>query len=392
MTIPAFLSASQLHQNGTAAGLDPAAISSILALAERIRTTAPLQQCAGDLYAQTYEGAPTAIDPAPAALLGDDLPKLYLLVALDAIQRLRMVHQERGIPDAITRESYGALPMCAQRYAEAHNGAIGVEDWVLRSWLGRTVASGDLYRLGRMEFILKPFAGDLRVYRHKSRGQVQALAEAGVRFTTDGYRPFTFDEPTYHQYGWTPPQARADDWIATLEEDETQVTGTPISPNGYAMPTPRQLAKAEWELILRNGETVLEMHIPNFMPLRLDLLHKSLQRALDFFPRYHPERPFKAFVCSSWIFNTQFIDMLPPTSNLLAFQRQGYLFPLPSSGAGPIYFLFGRRQIDLATAPQDTTLRRAVIAHMQAGGQLRSGGFLLLPDDVARFGQEPYCA
>ncbi len=391
MIIPAFLSAIQLQQNATAAGLDSTTISSLLALAERIRATATLQQCAEQLHTQTYQGLPLGIIPTPpAALFGDDLHQLYLLVAVDAIRLLRMVHQERGIPEAITRESYAALPMCARRFAEAHDGAIGVEDWVLRSWIGRTVASGNLYRLGRMEFILKPFAGDLRVYRHKSSGQVQALAETGVRFTADGYRPFTFDEPTYTQYGWPSPQEGADDWIATLDEDEEQVTGTPLSANGYAMPAALRLAKAEWELLLRNGETVLEMHIPNFMPLSLDLLHDSLQRALDFFPHYHPECPFKAFVCSSWIFNTQWAEMLPPTSNLLAFQRQGYLFPLPSSGAGAIYFLFGKRAIDLATAPQDTTLRRAVVAHMQAGGQLRSGGFLLLPDDVSHFGQEPY--
>lgn len=390
MTIPAFLSESQLQQHSTAAGLDPAAISSILALAARIRTTATLQQCAVDLYAQTYEGAPAAVDPTPEALFGDDLPTLYLLVAIDAIRRLRIVHQARGIPEAITRESYGALPMCARRYAEAHNGAIGIEASVLRSWLGKTVASGNLYRLGRLEFILKAFNGNLRIYRHKRSGQLQAMAEAGVRFTADGYLPFVFDEPTYTQYGWPSPQASADEWIATLEEDEQQVTGTPISPKGYAMPTTAQLAKAEWELLLCNGDTVLDMHIPNFMPLHLELLHDSLRRALEFFPRYHAERPFKAFACGSWIFNTQFIDMLPPTSNLLAFQRQGYLFPILSNGAGGIYFLFGQAQIDLATAPQDSTLRRAVIAHMQAGGQLRNGGFLLLPDDVARFGQEPY--
>ncbi|MCB0060523.1 MAG: hypothetical protein KDE19_00340, partial [Caldilineaceae bacterium] len=179
-------------------------------------------------------------------------------------------------------------------------------------------------------------------------------------------------------------------WTTELHEDDTHVIGTPISPLGYALPQPLQLIKAEWQLVLQNGDTVLDMHIPNFMPLELDLLKASLQRALEFFPRYHPERPFKAFICSSWIFNTQMGGMLPPTANLLAFQRQGYLFPLPSHGAGAMYFLFGNQLVDLQTAPQDTTLRRAVIAHIKAGGKLRHGGFFLYPEDVARFGQEPY--
>jgi len=389
MRSPIFLSATELDQNATAAGLDPATRAALLALAERISATAAHQQCAEALHAEVYQAQSIPIHPSPAALFGDEVHKLYLLIAVDAIRQLRAVHQERGIPETITRESYGAISMCAQRFAEAHNGAIGVEDWVLRSWIGGTVASGNLYRLGRLEFILEPFQGDIRLYRHKLSGEQQALAEAGVRFTAEGYRPFTYQESTYTHYGWPPVAETADGWVATIDEDEHYFTGTPISPHGYALPTPQRLAKADWEPILRNGDTVLSMHIPNFMPLRLDLLRASLQRALDFFPRYHPETPFNAFVCSSWIFNTQWRDMLPPSSNLLAFQRQGYLYPLPSSGAGAIYFLFGKRLIDLATAPQDTTLRRAVIAHMQTGGQLRSGGFLLLPADLPQFGQAP---
>jgi hypothetical protein len=75
---------------------------------------------------------------------------------------------------------------------------------------------------------------------------------------------------------------------------------------------------------------------------------------------------------------------------LLAFQRQGYLFPLPSDGADGLYFVFGDWQIDLDKAPQDTQLRRALIKHLKAGEKVRSGGFLLLPDAVEHFGREPY--
>lgn len=389
METPDFLSPSLIQQNATAAGLEQAVVGQLIALAARIAAEPALHHCAKQLYAQSYERAELTIDPAAETLFGAEANKLYLLLAVDAIRQLRAVHQQRGIPDAITRESYGTLPMSAQRFADWHNGQIGLEDWVSRYWFGRVVASGNLYRLGRMEYILKLFDGNIRVYRHRQSGQVQALAEAGMRFTTEGYLPVQFDETTYAYYNWRKEEEKAG-WTATLNEDESHVIGTPLSPYGYARPKPQRLAKDEWALILSNGDTVLDMHIPNFMPLHLDLLQASLQRALDFFPRYHPERPFKAFACSSWIFNTQWVDFLPATSNLLAFQRQGYLFPLPSNGAGGLYFIFGNRLVDLASAPQDTGLRRAVVAHLRAGGKLRNGGFLLLPEDVARFGQEPY--
>ena len=53
-------------------------------------------------------------------------------------------------------------------------------------------------------------------------------------------------------------------------------------------------------------------------------------------------------------------------------------------------FMFGSAAIDLATAPQDTRLRRAIIAHLAAGGALRSGRYLLLRADLSRFGTQPY--
>ena len=82
--------------------------------------------------------------------------------------------------------------------------------------------------------------------------------------------------------------------------------------------------------------------------------------------------------------------MLPPGSNILRMQREGYLFPNGEDQESFLNFTFGAQSIDLATAPRDTRLRRAVIAHLEKGGTLRCGGFLLLRRDLARFGAQPY--
>ena len=392
MNIPDFLAPHHIRGNATDAGLEQPAVEQLIALAERVVADPALLRCVGQLYAQTYQQAEHPVDPSADAVFGDKVNMLYLLLAVDALRLLRAVHQQRGVPDAVTRETFAVLPMSARRFADAHGGAIGLEEWVLRYWFSNTVASGDLYRLGRMEYILRPFEGNLRVYRHRQSGRVQALAENGANFTADGHAPFDIDEVTAAHYGWLHEDAPHGGWTAKLTEDAECVTGTPISPYGFALPGALRLVKNEWELQLRNGDTMIDMHIPNYMPLRLDLLHASLRRALDFFPVYHPDQPFKAFVCESWIFNTQLADLLPASSNLLAFQRQGYLFPRPSDGVEGMYFIFGQWLVDLDTAPQDTQLQRAVLADLRAGGKLRNGGFLLLPEDVVRFGQQPYQA
>jgi len=390
MDRPIFLTTTFLQQHGTDGGLTQSEITPLLALAERIAAEPALQHCAQQIYAQTYEGATDEIEPSAETLLGQDANLLYLLLSIAAVPRLRAVHEQRGVPAAISCAGVQYVAEAAHRYAQAHDGQLGLEGWVLRYWFS-VIASGDLYRLGRMEYIFSPFDANLRFYRHKASGRVQALAEADLRFTADGYFPYEHNATNAAHYGWATEDLAADaGWTTTLVETATSVTGTPISPYGYAQRQPLQLDKTAWELVVQNGDLVIDLHLPNFMPLTLDLLHNSLQQAMDFFPRYFPERPFKAFVCSSWIFNTQWLDFLPPTSNLLAFQRQGYLFPLPSDGTSPLYFLFGNRLIDLDHVPQDTTLRRAVIQQLRNKQRLRHGGFLILPDDVLMFGQTPY--
>jgi hypothetical protein len=369
-----FLNLMTIRQTAGYISLGTSVVEQLVALAQRISASEHLRQVAESVYANPYPELKGAVEPSPESVFGDEVEKLYALIALDAVRRLRAVHQQRRIPEALTRASSHPPATYIRRYATMNDGKLGVERWLL-GWF-QFVASGDLYRLGRMEYSLQSFDGNIRVYEHRDTGAVQALAEAGARFTDDGYIPYEDDATS----GWT----------ASLHEDRQSVTGVPISPLGYATRNLVRLALNEWQLRLRNGDIVLEMHIPDRDPLTLAHLQDLLAQALDFFPRYHPELPFNAFSCNSWFFNTQLVDWLPPHANLLAFQRQGYLFPVASDGKDGLYFVFGRWNIDLDTAPRDTRLRRAMLDHMAAGHKLRSGGFFLLPEDVSRFGQEPY--
>ncbi len=44
-----------------------------------------------------------------------------------------------------------------------------------------------LFRIGRMEYKIEPFPGDVVVYRNVVTGKVIALAMDGARFNRDGY-------------------------------------------------------------------------------------------------------------------------------------------------------------------------------------------------------------
>jgi hypothetical protein len=62
----------------------------------------------------------------------------------------------------------------------------------------------------------------------------------------------------------------------------------------------------------------------------------------------------------------------------------------PSQARAGLAAAFGDVEPDLATAPRDTRLRRAMLDRVSAGGRLRADGMLLLTEDLPRYGTHPY--
>jgi hypothetical protein len=134
---------------------------------------------------------------------------------------------------------------------------------------------------------------------------------------------------------------------------------------------------------------VLQLHIPDGSPMAFDACGESFRQALAFFPRHFPEHRFRAFACSSWLLDAQLQDLLPSASNLVRFQREVYLLPAPGDGRSTLERVFGRVPERFDQAPQQTTLQRALVAHLAAGRHLRNGRCFLLRDDV-RWGSQVY--
>jgi len=135
---------------------------------------------------------------------------------------------------------------------------------------------------------------------------------------------------------------------------------------------------------------MLEMHIPPGGGMTPARCAESMRMALGFFPRHFPERTFKGFTCASWILNPRFGSILPPTANLRRFQSEVYLYPVPSGGRDGLYFIFGAGEIDPASAPRDTSIRRTLLDELAAGHPLLSGGMFMLTDDFRHFGTQYY--
>jgi hypothetical protein len=308
--------------------------------------------------------------------LGNLSGAFYLLIAMAMVPEVKAIHESMGVASDITRDTCRQVPSFAGNYSRATNGRVGIPLKQLY-WL-RHYTAGRLFRIGRMEYMLRPFGGGVLVYRHKQSRKALALAPDGVRFDANGYviSPGDhFDEKS---------------WIATITQTSDTICGYPISPEGYALSSQVYLPLADWEQVLGKGDLALEMHIPSGGGMTPERCADSIRRAVAFFQQFFPTQTFQAVTCSSWILNTQLRQINLSSTNLADFQRELYLYPVRSSGQDGLWFIFLQDSFDLATAPRATSLQRSVADFLATGVRWRGGGMFFLVEHLDFFGSQYY--
>ncbi len=315
--------------------------------------------------------------PLLESALGEQRGIFYLLIALAMVPRVKARHRELGVSEEVTRETCLQVSCFASNYQRSTRGLFGIHGRQLY-WL-RHYPAGQIFRLGRMEYRLAPYSGGVEAYRHRDTGEVIALAPEGMRFNAEGYPTSTEGDTT-----------EEDSWVSTRSDEEEAVTGFPVSPYGMALHQEVRLPHSTWERVLAKGDLTLDMHIPAGGGMTPERCADSMRRAVTFFRKHFPDRPFASITCGSWIFNTQLDGILPPTANLVAYQRELYLYPIPSGPTSGLWFFFFQEPFDPATAPRDTALQRAVLDFLATGATWRVGGMFFLVQHLDRYGTQYY--
>ena len=130
----------------------------------------------------------------------------------------------------------------------------------------------------------------------------------------------------------------------------------------------------------RVGDPVLNVHVPATGPLTAEACDESLALARAFVDRHFPAPDRRLAVCVSWLLDDQLAEHLPPSSNIVAFQRRFTLVPgAVRDDHEPLRFVFRRVPDDLRGLPRETTLQRSLLDHLAAAGHwhVRTGWFLL---------------
>ncbi len=247
---PPFLDAHEIGRNCADANLDKTATKTLLDLAQRINAEPDLYSVTTSLHHSLYETREdfTAALSRADASFGAEADVLHSLLILDSMRLVREKQHVRGVPSEITRAVNQRHAVSWLNNAIAERGSVGMLEWG-PSWM-RTIGSGELYRLGRLEFILYVWDYPFRAYTNIHTHEMIVLAENGQHFTADGYR------------------AGITTWTSTLVDTHDAVVGIPISPRGHALPQLVRLPHTEWQLALSQGDHVLDCMFPGKAHLR----------------------------------------------------------------------------------------------------------------------------
>ena len=380
----AFLTEPFLRQAVVPFATHPDGVRAAIAMGRRIAGDAALRALAWHYHCVIYGPAPAAWDrihkwPSLKQALGEEAGLFNAVVFLSGVPKMHEIHGARQIPQDVIDTTLGDVSIGLWRArGDSHIGIL--PDDV--GWYA-SFTRGELYRLGRLQFQFGWFAPHFRAYRHRETRSLLALAEAGGQFRADGQLSLTEDEPGH--------------WHARLEVTETGITGCPILPEGRAVYRPVTLSAAEWELLASSRDRALAVHIPGDGPggerLDIDACGDSFRRALEFFPGHYPNFSFVGFCCESWLLNSWLEQVLPPSSNIVRFQREVYLLPGELDRHETVDAAFGGcLPEDLSQAPRETSFQRAILAMLDKGDAVpfTAGKCFLLSEDVIRWGTQCY--
>jgi hypothetical protein len=120
----------------------------------------------------------------------------------------------------------------------------------------------------------------------------------------------------------------------------------------------------------------LDLHIPASGRLDPRAIDDSLASAVQFFRRHFPDTTYRYAWCNSWLLDPHLPGYLPPSANIVAFQRRFRLLRTepeqPPDDLAVLEFVFRRERTpirpgELDRLPQDTGLQRAIVTHLKAG-------------------------
>lgn len=269
---------------------------------------------------------------------------LYLALALSQVPAAEARHAKQGVSPEVSRASLGDIGTWVAHFA-AQTGAIGITLEIL-DWAQRYLR-GDLYKIGALQFELRPFEGSIKVHRHlESRRLALTWLEDGA----DG---------------------------RVIDATSGEIT---------SLRAPRY-DKAEWEIALEPGTPAFDMHIPAGARIGVPEFAHAIRDAYVFFEKLRPDVVSAGACGEGWLLDPQLSELLPDNEGVHAIRRACCLYPSSLSEAKTIRRLFGPdvERSHLPYLPREgmTKLQQALLAFLADPAKtLRARGGLILEEEL----------
>ena len=128
------------------------------------------------------------------------------------------------------------------------------------------------------------------------------------------------------------------------------------------------------EISLAKGTKTINMHIPRSgEPLSPALYEDSFARAKEFYQATFPKNQPAPFVCHSWLLYPDTAKFVPPHLNTYKFLSEFTIMESNHNNGEDLWRLFDTMEQNPDRLPTDTSLRRAFVAHLKAGGRVGYG-------------------
>lgn len=234
---------------------------------------------------------------------------LYAMVYAGLVPHARRLHQARGIAPAVTRASLGDLRRKLTAYCRK-TGLFGMDNVRFPA----VAFGGQLFELGRLQYIPTVFRDPFLVLRRES--EIQLVALAGVPVRADGL------------FADADGLANPDAWVTTLDISDERIEGHSVEEHGSINERRRTFDRSRWAIAAQPGSPVLGVHIPEGDALTPGECSESFALAAAFFAKHFADRQMTVFTCHSWLMDPQLAEALPHSSNIVRFQQMFRRYPV----------------------------------------------------------------
>jgi hypothetical protein len=315
---------------------------------------------------KNYDGFSKAVSNMQHLLKGTypELADFYPLMTFAAAADLTVeLNSQAGIPYDITIETIKDTNIWIHNFYTT-KGRYGLAE---SSWLARHYA-GNLFKLGRLQYEIIPYPNWSYVLENKRTGERITLSD-DVDVSASGHITGSSGEKDCM-------------FRSSFNNEYNAITGNIIdTEKGVIKQDVIRLPKDEWKLILKPGDLVQNVHIPQGEKLDYEMCLKSMEEAKRFFAEHFPDIKFFAQITSTWLLDVNLEHILPLESNIIKFMKLFEKVPVHSEV--PMIFErvfgFGFDIKDLESAPENTSLQRNLKKYVLNGGQVyTTGGYIIL--------------